>query len=134
SEVGEVPARLRLLRPEGRPEAVDRPERLAGRLEIELARLREVRFLAEVVRLEERGRPLAGRRREDGGIDQDEPLLVEEITAGLDDLVADAERRVGPGGTQPQMPMIEQEVDSMLLRLDRIRIRLGDEVDDLGSR
>ena len=58
-ELGEVAARLGLLGAEGRAEAVDAAERHRARLAVELARLRQVGLLAEVVDLEEGGRPLA---------------------------------------------------------------------------
>ena len=88
-ELGEVPARLRLFRPEGGSEAVDPAEGHACRLEIELARLAEVRLPVEVIGLEQGRRALARRWRQDRRIDQDEIALVEEVADRLGDFAPD---------------------------------------------
>src|SRR5262249_52280450 len=75
-ELGEVAARLRFLGTERRPEAVDPSEGHARRLEVELSRLREIGLLVEVRGLEQRGGPLAGVRREDRRVDEDEVAIV----------------------------------------------------------
>ena len=58
-ELGEVPAGVRVLRPEGRPERVDARQRQAVRLDVELARDGQVGRLAEEVLRSSRRRPRA---------------------------------------------------------------------------
>ena len=65
-ELGEVPARLRLLGAERRAEAIHAAERHRVGLVVQLPALREVRGrVLEVLDREQVGRALAGRRRED---------------------------------------------------------------------
>ena len=110
-ELGQVAPRLRLLRAEGRAEAVDPAERHRVGLVIELAALREKRgVLLEVLHREERGRPLAGRRGEDRRVAQDEAAAIEEVTDRVDHLVAHAQDRGLTLRPNPQMPAIEQVV------------------------
>ena len=80
-ELGEVAARLRLLRAEGRPEAVDLAQRHRRGFDVELARLREVSLLLEVVHRKQRGRAFASRRRQDRRIGQGEAAIVEDSRA-----------------------------------------------------
>ena len=80
-ELGEVAARLRFLRAEGRPEAVNLAQRHRRGFDVELARLREVSLLVEVVHREQRGGAFAGGGREDGRIGQGEAAVVEDSRA-----------------------------------------------------
>ncbi len=64
-----------------------------------------------------------------GGVRQDEAAIVEEVADGVDDLVAHAEDRLLPLGANPQVPAIEQVVDAVLLRRDRIVVRLADDLE-----
>ena len=90
-ELGQVPPRLRLLRAKGGPEAVDPAVGGHRRLAVKLAALRQVgRALVEVRHAEERGRPLARRRREDRRVDEDVALAIQVVPRGLDDGVAHA--------------------------------------------
>src|SRR5204863_1085298 len=114
-ELHQVPPRLRLLGAEGRAEAVDAPERRRGRLEVELPRLREERFLAEVVGLEEGGGALARGGGEDRRVDESEVALVEEVAAGLLDLAADFQHGVLLRGAQPEMADVHEERRAVLL-------------------
>ena len=120
-ELGEVAPRLRLLRAEGRAEAVDLAVRGGGRLVVELAALREVgRALVEVRHAEERRRALAGRRREDRRVDQDVALVVEVVAHRLHHRVADARDRVLARRAQPQVAVLHQERRAVVLRRDRV--------------
>ncbi|OQC35304.1 MAG: hypothetical protein BWX64_02517 [Acidobacteria bacterium ADurb.Bin051] len=114
---------LRLLRPEGGAEAVDLAEGGDRRLEIELARLREIRLVAEVVGREERRGPLARRGGEDRRVDPDEVALVVEVVDPLLDLAAHPQRRPLPARTEPEVAVLHQEGDAMLLRGDREVVR-----------
>ena len=126
-ELHEVPAGLRLLRTEGRAEAVDLAVRGGGGLEVELPGLREVRRVAEVVGLEQRGGSLARRRRQDRRVDVHVVALVEELADAERQLVAHPHDRVLPLGAQPQVAVVQQEVGAVLLGGDRV---LGAELHD----
>ncbi len=114
-----MPAGLRLLRPESRTEAVDPAEGRDRRLEVELPRLGEERLVAEVVGLEERRGPLAGRRRQDRRVDAHEVAAVEEVVDPLLDLAAHLERRALAAGAQPEVAVLHQEGGAVVLRGDR---------------
>ena len=58
-------------------------------------------------------------------------MLVEEIARGLDDLGADAQDRRLARGAQPQVAMLHQEVDAVLLGRDRVRVVRIDALHDL---
>ena len=119
-EFDQVAAGLRLLGAKRRPEAVGLAESGGGRLHVELAALREVRLLVEVLGLEERRRTFARARREDGRVGQGEAASVEEITDGCHDLGAHAQDRVLPLRAHPQVTVVHQEVGPVLLRRDRV--------------
>ncbi len=97
-ELGQVAPRLRFLRPEGRTEAVDLAEGGRVRLVVELSALGEIGLVAEVLRLEERGRPLAGVGGQDGGVEVDEAPPVEELPYEPDESCPDAQDCLLPGG------------------------------------
>jgi hypothetical protein len=123
-----VTARFRLLRAERRPERVDAAERHRVRLVVELSALREIRRrVLEILHGEERRRAFARRGREDRRVGEDEPARVEEVADGVDHLVAHAEDRLLALRADPEMPAIHQEVDAVLLRRDRIVLRLRDD-------
>ena len=120
-ELGEVAARLRLLRAEHRPEVVDAAERHGVGLGVELAALREEDFLVlEIIDGEERRRALARGRREDRRVGEDETPIVEEVAHRADDLVPHAKNRCLLLRSNPEMPPIEQIVDAVLFRRNRI--------------
>ena len=119
-ELHQVAAGLRLLGPEGRAEAVDLAERRGRRLEVELAGLREVGLVAEVVGLEQRRGALAGRRGEDRRVDQREVALVEEVADRLLDLAAHPQRRPLAARAQPEVAVLHQERGAVLLGGDRV--------------
>jgi hypothetical protein len=117
-----VAARLGLLGAERRAEAVDLAERRRGRLAVELAGLREVRLLLEVVDLEQARAALADGAGQDGRVDAHEAALVEEVVDRLLDLAAHAHDGALLAGPQPEVAVVEQEVDAVLLRLDRVLV------------
>ena len=128
-ELGQVAPRLRLFGAEGRAEAVDLAERGRRRLEVELSGLREVRLVAEVVRLEEGRRPLDGGSRQDRRVDPDELALVEEVRDRLLHLRADAQHGVLLRRAHPEVAQVHEEVDAVLLRRDRVVLRLAQDLD-----
>ena len=115
-----MPARLRLLGAKGRAEGVDLSERGGGRLAVELPGLREIGVAFVEVLRGEQPAPLADRRGEDRRIDAQEAALVEEVVDRLLDLVADDGDGALSRRAQPEVPVVEQEIDAVLLRLDRI--------------
>ena len=57
------------------------------------------------------------------------PRVVEVVADGVDDLVADAEDRLLARRADPQVAVIHQEVDAVLLRRDRIVLRFSDDLE-----
>ncbi len=129
-ELGEMAARLRLLGPERRAEAVDAAEGHGVGLVVELAALREVRRgVVEVLDREERRRALAGRRREYRRVGQDEATIVEERPHGGDDLGAHPEDGALALAANPEVPAIHEEIDAVLLRRDGVVRRRADDLE-----
>src|SRR4030095_6847341 len=64
---------------------------------------------------------------EDWRVGEDEAARVEEVADGVDDLVAHAQDRLLARRTDPQMPAFEQVVGPVLLRRDRVVVRLRDD-------
>ena len=62
------------------------------------------------------------------------PLVVEEVADGVDDLVAHAQDRGLPLGADPQVPAIQQVVDAVLLRRDRVVVRVADDLEAAGDQ
>src|SRR5690606_11714053 len=71
-------------------------------------------------RLEERARPFAGVRSEDGSVDEGEVAAVEEVAVRPHDGVPHAQDRVLPPAPVPQMPMVHQEISDVFLGTDGI--------------
>ena len=132
-ELGEVAARLALLRAEGRTEAIDLAEGHRVGLVVELSALREIRRdVIEVLHREERGRALARGRREDGRVGQDEAVVVEEVAHRVHHFVAHLQNGGLPLGANPQVTPVEQEVDAVLLRRNRVVVRGAHHVEARG--
>ena len=112
--------RLRLLGAEGGAEAVGAAKGGSGRFVVKLTGLGQIGLLIEVVDLEERRRAFASRRGKDRCVAEDEAALVEEVPDGSNDLVTDPQDRVLSPGPQPEMAVIHQKLDAVLLRADRI--------------
>src|SRR5438270_2122627 len=131
-ELREVPARLGLLGTECRAEAIHLAERRGGGLDVQLAGLREIGLPEiEVIHGEERAGMLADRAGENGRVDQREVALLEEIANRLHDFVAHVRDRNLLLGAQPQMAVLEQIRDAVLLGGDR---KLGARPEDLQVR
>ncbi len=115
-ELGEVAARLALLGAEGRTEGVHLAQRHRVRFVVQLPALRQVRLLiVEILDWKQCGRALAGRRRKDRRVGEDEALVVEEVAHGVDDLVAHAQDRGLPLGADPQVAAIHQVINAVFL-------------------
>ena len=150
-ELGEVTARVRVLRAERRPERVDLGEREAVRLHVELPRHRQERLAAEEIlreihlalrrarqvgeiqrrHPEQRPRPLRIGRGDDRRIDPEEAVLVEEPVDRLRQRVSHSRRRRNHVGPRAQMRHLAQELHRVRLRLDRIGVRVVHPADHL---
>ena len=64
--------------------------------------------------------------REDGRVGQDEAAIVEEVADRVDDLVPHAQDGLLARRPDPEVPAVHQVVDAVLLRRDRVVVRLGD--------
>ena len=118
-------ARLGFFGAKGRAEAIRLAESRAGGFVIELAGLRQIDFLVfEIIDFKQSGRAFAGGRREDGRVHQNEAVRIEVIADAFDHLMTDRERRVLAAAAQPQVAMVHQEIDAVILGRDRIRIGL----------
>ena len=116
------------------PKQYTRPERHRVGLVVQLPALREVRGgVLEVLHREQVGRALAGRRREDRRVAEDEVALVEEVANRVDHLVPHAQDRLLPRRADPEVTPIEQVVDAMFLRRDGevVRFVMDVEADDV---
>ncbi len=122
-ELGEMAAGLGFLGAEGRAESVDLAERHGGGFVIKLAGLRQVGLgVLEIVHFEQRGGAFAGRRRENGCIDEGEAVRIEILAYCADHLVAHADDGVLPLAAQPEVAMIHQKLDAVILRGDGVGI------------
>jgi hypothetical protein len=128
-ELGQVAPRFRLLRAEGRPEAVHLAERRGRGLQVQLPRLREIGLVPEVVRLEERRGPLDRGARQDRRVDPHVLALVKEVRDRLLHLRTDPQHRVLLRGAHPEVPEVHQEVDPVLLGRDRVLRRFAQDAD-----
>ena len=118
-EFGQMPPRLRFLSAKGRPERVDLPHRHRHGLTVQLTALCQVGRPSEVVDLEQCGRALHRVARQDGRIHLDESALLEELVHREYDAIPDPHDRPLPSRPEPQMAVIHQELDAVILGRDR---------------
>ena len=129
-----MPARLRFLGAKRRAEAVGLAERRAGRFVVKLAGLRQIHFFVfEIIHFKQRRRALARGRRENRRIHQHEAVRIEIIADALDHLVPHCQRRMLAAAAQPQMAMVHQKIDAVILGRDRIRIGFRHALHDVGA-
>ena len=124
-ELRQVPPRLRLLRPEGRPEAVHLAQRQRRGLDVELAALRQVRGIAKIVHREQSRCAFARRRRQNRRIGPDKSIRIKVFGRRPHDLRANAQDCRLPWATHPQVTPLLQKVDPMLFQRDGVRVRFG---------
>src|SRR5579872_7369367 len=129
-ELGEMPARLRLLGAKCWTEGIHLAERHRRGFDIKLPRLREVSLLVEIVDGKKRGRSFASGGSDNRRIGQRKSALVKEISRGLDDLGAHTENRGLSLRTHPEVAMLHQEVSAMFLGSDRVGRRFGHSLHD----
>ncbi len=124
---------FRLLGAEGRPEAVDLAERSHIRLVVKLAGLRQIGWFAKIVDLKQRGRIFPGGRGEDGRVDQQVAVIVQPVADRANDRRPDAQNRPLAQRPHPQVAVIHQEFDAVILGLDRIFSGLLDQLEFLDA-
>ena len=123
---------LRLLRTEGGPKRVNASQGRRRGFAIELSGLRQVGIpFLEILGREQTG-ALTDRRRQNRRVDVNKTPLVEKVVEGLLHLMTDAHDRHLPGGAQPEVPVVEQEVDAVFLGLNRVVDRARTENFDVG--
>src|SRR4029079_6206182 len=106
-ELGEVPARLRLLGAERRSERIDLSERGRGGLTLQLPGLREIRVpFVEVLRGKQPA-SLTDGRGENRCVDSQKSALVEKIADRLFERVANDEDCALSWTAQPEVTVIE---------------------------
>src|SRR5256885_1380872 len=118
-ELGEVPARLGLLGAERGPETVHLAVRRRCGLDVQLARLRQVRRAqVEVLGREQVPGGFADRSREDRRVHQHEAALAAKVADRLNHFVAHPGDRHLAAAAQPQVPVLEQEGGAVLFWRD----------------
>ena len=111
-------AGLGLLGAKGGTERIDLAQRHRGALDIELAALGEKGFIAEVFHRKQGAGAFAGGRGENRRVGQDKAVVVEIVARRLDDFGADAQNSRLPRSTNPQVPVLHQKLDPVLLERD----------------
>ena len=102
-------------------EGVDLAERHGGGFDIELAALREIGFLVvDVVHFEKCGGAFARGGRENRRVGERVALAVHVIAGGALGFGADAQDGGLARRANPEMAMVEQEIDAVLFELDGV--------------
>ena len=115
-EFGQVAAGLGFFRAKRWPEGIHLAQRHGRGFDVELAGLREIRLLVEIIDREKRAGAFAGGRSKNRRIGEDEAALVEEIARRLDDLRPHPQNRRLPRRPHPQVAVLHQEIDAVLFR------------------
>ena len=131
-EFGEVAASLGFFGAEGGAEGVDLAEGHGGGFDVELSALREVGLLVvDVIHFKERAGAFASGGGEHGSVGKGVALRVHEFAGGADGFGTDAEDGGLARRANPEMALVEEEIDAMLFELDGERRGFGDSLDDL---
>ena len=146
-ELGQVPGRVAVLRPERGPKGVHLAQGHGPQFCLQLAAHRQVGFLAEEVLAdvhravfgarrildvqrrdaEHLASPLGVTSRDDGGVELVEPALVEKAGHGVLPHMPHAEHRPERVGPEPQVRFLAQEIQAVPFHLDGelVRVRLA---------
>ena len=129
-EFGEVAARLRFFGAKRGPERIDLAQRGGRGFHVELAGLREIGLLVvDVIHFEKRGGAFAGRGRENRRVGECVALRVHEIARGANRFGANAQDGRLARRANPQVALVEQEIDAVLFQLNRIGLRFRHALD-----
>ncbi len=85
-----------------------------------MAGLGQIRLLAEVADLEQGAGALGGAGGDDGRVDIEEAVVVQKVDDGPLDRRPHAHDRPLPAAAQPQVAVVHQELDAVLLGRDRV--------------
>ena len=130
-EFGEVAASLRFFGAERGAESVDLAERHGGGFDVELAALREIGFLVvNVIHFEKSGGAFARGGSENGRVGERVALAVHVIAGGALGFGADAEDGGLARRANPEVAIVEEEIDAVLFELDGIGRGLVDLLQD----
>ncbi len=131
-EFGQVPAGFGFFRAEGRTEGVNLAEGHGRGFDVKLAALRQVGLLiVDVVHFEERAGALTSRGCEHRCVGERVTLGVHEVSGGSDGFGTDAENRCLARSSDPQVALVEQEIDAVLFELDGEGCGFRNALDDL---
>ena len=131
-EFGEVAAGLGFFGAEGGAEGVDLAQGHGDGFGIELAALRQVGFLVvDVIHFEKRGGAFAGGGGEHRRVGERVALAVHEFARGADGFGANAQDGGLAGRANPEVALIEQEIDAVFFELDGKGRGVGDFLNDL---
>ena len=113
-------ARFGFFGTEGGAEAVDSAEGHRSRFGIKLSRLSQIGRLIEVIQREQAVNALSVGSRQNGTVQQHKSSVVEKLAPAPDDLVANVHQRELTTGSQPQVTVIQEKVDAVILLADGI--------------
>src|SRR5205085_1040185 len=97
---------------------------------IKLAGLREIGLVVKVIHRKQRGGAFTGGGGKDGRIGQHEAALIKKIPGSADDLGANAQHSGLARRAHPEMTVLHQKINSVLLAGYRKRIVFGYALDD----
>lgn len=103
-----MPASLGLLRANDRAEVIHLPKRRGRCFTIELSALGQIGRLMEVLRRKPPRGSLESIRRENRGIDQCKSAIIENVSKGANNFVANSKDGMSPAGTQLEMAMFHE--------------------------
>ena len=128
-KLGEVAPGFRLFGSERRAKAIHLAMGHRRRFHVQLTGLRQVSLPIKVVDGEQVARALHRVGGEHRGVDQSETVAVEIVSDRFDDRVADPKNDVLSGGPKPQVAVIHQKGDAVLLFGDRILLGATDDLE-----
>ena len=121
--------RLGLFSTENRTKAVDPVKCQRAGFFVKLARLRKVGIPVKVLSLKQVGRAFWCIGRQDRRVNLGKAMFAKELVVGPNDAVTNPHQRVWLAGTQPQMTVIKQKVDSVFLVANWVVNAFADQFD-----
>src|SRR5579884_4094073 len=118
-------ASLRFLCSKGRAKRVHLAQSHRGGFDIELAGLRKIRLLVEIIDRKQSRRPLARRWSKNWRVGQHEAAIVKEIPGSFDNFCTGAQNCSLTWRSNPEMALVHQEIDAMFFERNRERIVFG---------
>src|SRR6185437_3708978 len=122
---------LRLLCARCWTEGIEFAECHRSGFDVKLSRLGEIRLIVKIVDWKQRAGTLAGHRCEDRRIGERESALIKEIARSFDNLGSRAQDGGLTRSAHPEMAVLHEEIDAMLLQRDRKRLAVWHALHDL---